>query len=741
MNKQINMRYLKKHKVFLIAVLLLIVMLIVIGMIGIRFSQKKAQDQFSNEQEQLSGMATYLDEIDKTVTTNTEHLAEASLLQTDTVQTLTNFSESLTHMEESVQCVEDLIHKHMEGQEEKNSEILLSISVLSESQQEISSQITIASTTITSILSDIKAANKGNFTTAFEKMNGLQEALEEAEKNAEDYYNSLDSLITLLQEENKAEHRELLENLRATKADITALLNSGFSGMRLQMEQDFTALMEQMNFLHKQITGTRDSIIGLLELIQEKDTDRQEEIREAFAAIGISLGQIKEDYTNAHMEISSLIQKLKETEAANHAETLSVLTVMENSMAESSIENLTQITGSLEKMADNLSASMSSIQSEMSQSFTSLGSEMTKNMSEYNSSMTNLFSQLDSNITNQYQNIASTVNNYDTSQQENFDNLMRVLEQNLQQVFQYVSDGKRKLASALLTKGVPIREDAAFEEIYHAILAIPQNLVIGVQEIPGTISYDYHYHVNGSGNMPHSEKEAASGGCYMNPVYHVHTGNGKTGGGCYGTPIYHTHTGSCYSEGSHNSSCPSHREYHSYDCGSVHDWDGDGHGCDGFVAYDCGGHRYLSCNKGSGIIGYSLNCGKSPSTIEYYTPVCGLSDGQIIGAHIVYEQSALLTQEVAAPALYNENSLAEEVEAGTGEAGDAGAIEEESTPAEEGENPETEESAAEEAVDEKEGEAGDMEAEAGEIGESEDNETPDEESSETEEAAWQMEEE
>lgn len=357
MNKQINMRYLKKHKVFLIAVLLLTVMLIVIGMIGIRFSQKKEQEQFSTEQEQLNGMATYLDEIDKTVTTNTEHLAEASLLQTDTVQTLTNFSESLTHMEESVQCVENLINKHMEGQEEENSEILLSLSALSESQQELSSQITIASTTISSILSDIKAANKGSFTTAFEKMNGLQEALEEAEKNAEDYYNSLDGLITLLQEENKAGHRELLENLSVTKADITALLNNGFSGMRLQMEQDFTALMEQMNFLHKQITGTRDSIIGLLELIQEKDADRQAEIREAFTAIGISLGQIKEDYTNAHMEISSLIQKLKETEDANHAETLSVLTVMENSMAESSIENLTQI------------------KNEMSQSFTSLGNK------------------------------------------------------------------------------------------------------------------------------------------------------------------------------------------------------------------------------------------------------------------------------------------------------------------------------------------------------------------------------
>lgn len=281
---------------------------------------------------------------------------------------------------------------------------------------------------------------------------------------------------------------------------------------------------------------------------------------------------------------------------------------------------------------------------------------MSQNMSQYNSSMVDMFSQLDTNITNQYQNLFNTVNNYDANQQEGLDNLIKVLDQKLQQVFQYVSDGKRKLASALLTKGVSIREDATFEEIYRAILAVPQQLVIGVQKIPGTISYDYHYHVNAGGSMNHSAQEPIRGGCYMAPVYHVHTGN-SSGGGCYTAPIIHTHTSDCYSEGSHDSSCPSHIEFHSYDCGGVHDWDDDGHGCDGFTAYDCDGHTYLSCNKGNGVVGYSLNCGKSTSTIEYYVPSCGLSDGQIIGAHIVYTQSAVSYARAAA---YAAHSMEEE---------------------------------------------------------------------------------
>lgn len=163
------------------------------------------------------------------------------------------------------------------------------------------------------------------------------------------------------------------------------------------------------------------------------------------------------------------------------------------------------------------------------------------------------------------------------------------INQKLQSVFQSVSNGKKLLASALLTKGVSVAEDATFAQIAQAILSIPQKMVIGVQEIPGEISYDYHYHVDKNGSFPHTNTEGTSGGCYTIAQYHVHTGSSNSGSGCYTIPITHTHSNSCYSEGNHNDSCPRHTERHSYDCGTVHDWDGDGHGCDGFTAWDCGG--------------------------------------------------------------------------------------------------------------------------------------------------------
>ena len=119
--------------------------------------------------------------------------------------------------------------------------------------------------------------------------------------------------------------------------------------------------------------------------------------------------------------------------------------------------------------------------------------------------------------------------------------LNEALKQNLNQVFTSVSNGKTGLASALLTKGVSADDDATFAELKDAVLRIPQKLVIGVQEVPGTITYHYHYHADASGENPHTETVAVQGGCYTVPKYHVHSEDA----GCYTIRRYHEHNDSC----------------------------------------------------------------------------------------------------------------------------------------------------------------------------------------------------
>ena len=213
-----------------------------------------------------------------------------------------------------------------------------------------------------------------------------------------------------------------------------------------------------------------------------------------------------------------------------------------------------------------------------------------------------------------------------------------------------MSDGKKKLASALLTKGVSIEEEATFAEFYQAILNIPQQLVIGVEKIPGTISYDYHYHVDGNGSVLHTNTCGVSqkGGCYTTPIYHAHSGNSNSGGGCYtvkktGTKTYGCAGGDCIS-GPHGPDTSGQVYYvgNCKECGAH------------LSRYGSPGYQSCSNTKTSTYTYYELGCGKSTNTIVGYRVACGLADGQIIGAHIVYDESAVSSVSAAAVMCYEE---------------------------------------------------------------------------------------
>ena len=622
--KQLKKIVRKNKAAILIATFALLLVIILIFLFHSLERQGKEQQVLSmEEREQLTDMTEYLDEIDGIVTMNQERLAEATLFQSDTENVLNTYQENLSVLEKDLEQVETIIRSHTEKEASTNSEISSSFEALSESQKEMREQITTVNTSIAAIISEIRTENENNFTAAFGKLEKLEDDLSKTQKEAESYFDSLTKLITLLQEDNNSQYEELTNTLLTAQDDLAELLKNVFEALQLQIDVDFTALMEKLESLHGQIIDTTDSITGLLGLMEENNKGRQEEIKTAFASVSESLELIRTEYTDAHMELQNLIQKVQETQNANHEETLSVLTVMKTDMEETSLENLNQITNSLQTMEENFSASISNMKGEMEQKFSTLNTGIENSFSQTNDSIANLFRELNTNITNQYQNISSTIINNNDSQQESLDNLVSYLSQKLQEVFQYVSNGKKKLASALLTKGVPVREDATFAEIYQAILDIPQKLVIGVQQIPGTISYDYHYHVDGNGNQTHSNTSPNPGGCYLQTKHrdyevigsHEETRIGlKQEQGECGCG----NTGYAYGE----APCPS--------CGHHH----------------LGGTCKVTTLKSVPYTYTVTVLDYGWVTKNYYDLNCVFSDGQILGAHIVYDQNALDTATV-----------------------------------------------------------------------------------------------
>jgi len=285
----------------------------------------------------------------------------------------------------------------------------------------------------------------------------------------------------------------------------------------------------------------------------------------------------------------------------------------------------------------------------------------------------------------------------------------KTIEQKLDSVFTFVSNGKKLLASALLTKNVSVNEDATFQEFADAILAISQEIVIGVQQIPGEISYDYHYHTDANGNALHEDTNDVSGGCYTVPVYHQHSSACYSKTTCGGS--VERKTSSTHWKCSDTLYCDAHGCYWEdpselYPSGCWHCY--------------CPEETYTVCNSCGATNSGSpckasttkLTCGKNGSTIEGYAVGCGLSDGQIIGAHIVYNSGAVSAAAVSVMSL--EATVEEEIiqnkvetypqielpEGAVIDRGDMGAAETEDTVEAETESAETEETLESETVEE-----------------------------------------
>lgn len=637
-----------KKQIAMIAGIAAMVIIIII-LIAVKGAGNKSENQdiagaiseenTKNEMaEELDKISTYLDQLDTTVITNQESLEEIG-----------SYSEEVTNqfitLEESLTDIDSLLVNYLDKYQTDSKDILLNITSIQDEITTVQTQMKEAQTTIESLFKESASADASRQEEIRSSFAEVGEKIADAKYQLSLTYESLVSMLDILQLETEIQHNELITMLTDVEthmselfqnemSQLSTLVSAGNHELQLKIDKDVEQLTNRMNFLHDKIAATQEELKVLLGEMEESDVDRQEEIEQAFMEVQNSLEQINQEFHEAYAEIKELLVIVAEMESANHTELLNILGDMEKGMEESSNSNLAEILSTMSQMQENYNLGFSNLQSEMNQSFENLDT----NINSQIFSLTEM-------VSNQYTDLTNIVNVGDDGLREyiteglngvndKVTNSMGSIEQKLESVFQYVSDGKKLMASALLTKGVTVSADATFNEFANAILNVPQQLVIGVEKLPGEITYDYHYHTDKNGSFPHAASMSEQGGCYTTPIYHVHTGSSAVSGGCYTVPNYHSHSGSCYSEGSHTDSCPSHIEYHSYDC-SFHDYDGDGHGCDGFIAYDCGGHRYLSCRL-PGITHYSLGCGMGTSTVIGYNPGCGLSDGQIIGAHIVY---------------------------------------------------------------------------------------------------------
>ncbi|MBD9154557.1 MAG: hypothetical protein EGP94_05610 [Lachnospiraceae bacterium] len=511
------------------------------------------------------------------------------------------------------------------------------------------------------------------------EMESAATSLEQLNQNIADNQKKLDEVnAQLAQREESLLQVETIQHRLEENA-------SGMTGKVTDLEKTthtkVNEIRTDMESIHTDVTKTLEEISRIMQEMdaqkKQDNTDRKESIteinriNESVQSVNQTVSKLEDRLNTSYENLKNLVQEVRTTEEKNRElwtqeqtqlteqqkqllkeveesrqETIRSLALVESNlknMLESDMVQITaafgSLTAELQTRVQELSALLENRMNRVDQNLSGLDKNVTglgnnisglsenvnglnENVDDVGKNVESLFTRIgeldngmQTNLTTLQQTFAKQFGDLNVSAGQNTEELKSYLEelnnglkQDMNQVFTSVSNGKKKLASALLTKGVSTNEDATFAQLAEAILNIDQKLVIGVEEIPGTIRYQYHYHVDASGNQPHTEKSDTAGGCYTGTHGHVHS----VEDGCYKEESYHVHRDDCSGYPVWVDWAPGVEPY----------W--------GFI---------YTCGEPANATRRVLICSKQAGSTDYYVPSCGLADGQIIGAEILYDQA------------------------------------------------------------------------------------------------------
>ena len=672
------LKKLKRHDTLVVAVAVIIALVLCGGLIYIStpVAMATAKEEFAESEkeskeatnEKLDELHEYLTELDKSIVDSKNGLDSFYELTkedktnehiTEKVTTLGgNLKElhsEVVQTDSQIQNMKELIEKNGgENKDKLNQEF----SQVSERFNQIENNYSKAQSDNKELMDSIKNLIKSNDT----KMTGenlkqytdLVTKLSDLDKNfTTDMGKSVDLLEKNIKELNEATEKRLAELDKTTSTKLN------------EMDTSTKNKLDEMN------TSTKNKL-------DEMDTTTKNKLDEMNSATNNKLSEMDESTNRKLDEMNnSTNNKLDEMNAATsskldemNASTNSRLDEMGNS-TNSKLDDLDKRTGSkldelgkntsnkldelnkatndrLNSMDKSTSDKLDSMDKSTNSKIDAMGKSTNSKLDAMdkatsskldgmNKTNTNKFNELNTSINNNFKNITNTSLNNTNGLKSYITTELNKTNGKIDKVFQRVSDGKKLLASTLLTKGVKVRQDATFKELSDAINKIPQQVVLGNGDVAGKVEYEYHYHKDGKGKVCDEEYVPAS-----------------RKGGCYNVAVTHKHTDSCYKI----------EYWYSYrtrkDCDNLYHVTDRDNGDDPIFRWRCNycGSEYDSDDgyhsESTTDINVFRDRGKSDPEVHMnkikickyedgqllgYRPSCGYVHGQILKAHISFGQN------------------------------------------------------------------------------------------------------
>ena len=490
------------------------------------------------------------------------------------------------------------------------------------------------------------------------------QVVEKENKNNEKTTEKLDELHNYLTDIDKM----IVKNQKGIDSYYEKTNNDRLEGDKTTdaVKEKVLGLGSDLRNIHTSVNSTETRIESLKELIESGNGETREKAAKEFDAIGKDIENIKIEYENVKKQNKDLMEKLDgaiRTEVKNgnekistdsikrYEELLSKLTEFDKELEKRNVESVADLKSEFESLSEALgkrvdekiddynseSKARGEALDQKIENYNSdnkaMGDALGEKIENYNSESKARGDKIDERITNVNSDINNNINANINGIKGYIDEKTAGISNKLDQVFQRVSNGKRLLASALLTKGVKIKEDATFMEFARAIEKIPTQVVVDSGDTAASIEYDYHYHKDGRGQNCGDNLVATDryGGCFTTPVYHRHSD------ACYRTVnTYIISTTKDTRNRGHVKDYHDGTPVYSYECKYCGARFNDTHARHEETVYSLEEARDRNGRVERVITDTVLVCNKNESTVEGYSPSCGFAHGQVVSAHIKF---------------------------------------------------------------------------------------------------------
>ena len=472
---------------------------------GVSQTVTEFSDTFLEEMRtDLQNISEYLTQLDASVTNNKEELIHLTEVHDGNYTELTEYLEGLKNV---VSTIQSELAGYQDSQSEQQIISTQEFADMKTRMDSLSQAILELENRLKETINSTDGNNGGRYEALEEELDGLSSELQ---NKVNELNQRLSDMLAELKSNGNGMNTSLSELISRSQSELVSLLNGLENANQLRYEkteqenisrsdqtnqninEKVNQLSGKLDEVHNNITATQTEIEQVLANMDASDSLRMEEIMKSFTGINASLAAINTDMDTAHGELKTLIEAVRTEAGENQEELLGVLNQIDTSFTEQNSQNYDALIQSLNSQTETMKAQLEAMNSSLTQNT----AQIAEDVNDGNAEILEKLIQME-NSTNA---------------------MLSGLSGDVQSVFQRVSNGKKLLASALLTKNVVIDEDATFQEIHDGILSIEQEIVIGVDQIPGTIEYEYHYH----------------------------TGSPENGGGCYTVEDVHHHNAGCY---------------------------------------------------------------------------------------------------------------------------------------------------------------------------------------------------